>query len=90
MPKLWSFKISQILPKILPTFRVLQFLGVKIMGRKKKFSNKKILEGKFFGGYFYFSKYLWGSFSYFTVCIHINFTCTRSNSEGVRGHCIIT
>ena len=58
--------------------------GVKIMGEKNKFLKQtKNFRNFFLRIYFYFRKYLWGSFSYFTVCTHINFTCTRSNSEGV-------
>ena len=77
-------KFPKFCQKFYPIFRVLLFVGVKIMGEKKKVFKQKILGGKnFLGGFFFFRKYLWGSFSYFTVCTHINFICTRSNSEVV-------
>ena len=66
-----------------------QFLGYGVCwgenyGEEKKFSKKNLFWEKNFLGYFFiFRKYLWGSFLYFTVCTLINFTCTRSNLEGV-------
>ena len=50
-------KFPKFCQKFYPIFRVLQFVGVKIMGKKKKFSNKKkFLEKNFFKDFFYFSK----------------------------------
>ena len=52
MSKLWGFKISQILSEILPNFKGPQFVGVKIMGKKKGLN-------KIFG------KCFWGNFLIF-------------------------
>ena len=71
---------------------VTQFFGFAVFwgenyGEKKRYKQKNLGEGifgeNFLGEFFYFSKISSGSFLYFTVCAIINFTCTRSNSEGV-------
>ena len=66
--KVMRFKISQILQKISPNFQSTQFVGVKIIVRKKLQAKKifrEIFSGEFFlflenifGGRFYISQFV--------------------------------
>ena len=56
--KIWQScevsKFPKFCRKFYPIFRVLQFVGVKIMGEKKKVFKQKIYLGEnFFGGFFF-------------------------------------